>query len=57
MLLVVDKKPDDKLNFGWEWHSDTTHLELRSLGSILVAKIVPPSGGYTLFANQYMAYE
>ena len=56
-LLVVDKKPDDKLNFGWEWHSDTTHLEVPSLGSILVAKIVPPSGGDTFFANQYMAYE
>ena len=42
-LLVVDKKPEDKLNFGWEWHSDTSHLEVPSLGSILVAKIVPPS--------------
>ena len=56
-LLVVEKKPKDKLNFGWEWHSDTSHLEVPSLGSILTAKIVPPTGGDTLFANQYLAYE
>ena len=56
-LLVVDKKPEDKLNFGWEWHSDTSHLVVPSLGSVLAAKIVPPSGGDTLFANQYLAYE
>jgi alpha-ketoglutarate-dependent taurine dioxygenase len=56
-LLVIDKKPDDKLVFGWEWHSDTTHLDVPSLGSVLYAKLIPPVGGDTLFANQYMAYE
>ena len=56
-LLVIDKKPEDKLVFGWEWHSDTTHLEVPSLGSVLYAKVVPPVGGDTLFANQYLAYD
>jgi taurine dioxygenase len=56
-LLVIDKKPADKLVFGWEWHSDTTHLEVPSLGSILYSKIIPPVGGDTLFANQYLAYD
>jgi len=56
-LLVIDKKPSDKMVFGWEWHSDTTHLEVPSLGSVLLGKIVPPVGGDTLFANQYMAYD
>ncbi|MBT5108736.1 MAG: taurine dioxygenase [Rhodospirillaceae bacterium] len=56
-LLVIDKKPEDTMVFGWEWHSDTSHLETPSLGSILYAKIVPPSGGDTLFANQYLAYD
>lgn len=56
-LLVVEKKPEDTMVFGWEWHSDTSHLETPSLGSILYAKIVPPTGGDTLFANQYIAYE
>ena len=56
-LLVIDKTPEDKMVFGWEWHSDTTHLEVPTLGSILYAKILPPVGGDTLFANQYLAYE
>jgi len=56
-LLVIDKKPEDKMNFGWEWHTDTSHLEVPTLGSVLVAKQVPPVGGDTLFANQYLAYE
>jgi taurine dioxygenase len=56
-LLVIDKKPEDKLNFGWEWHSDTTHLPVPTLGSVLYAKIIPPVGGDTMFANQYMAYD
>ena len=56
-ILVVEKKPEDRLNFGSEWHSDTTYLESPTLGSILLAKEVPPVGGDTLFANQYLAYE
>lgn len=56
-ILVVEKQPEDRLNFGSEWHSDTTYLEAPTLGSILLAKEVPPVGGDTLFANQYRAYE
>jgi len=56
-LLVIDKKPETKLVFGWEWHSDTTHLEIPPLGSVLAAKLLPAVGGDTLFANQYLAYD
>lgn len=56
-LLVIDKKPDTGLVFGWEWHSDTTHLEVPPLGSVLAARQLPPVGGDTMFANQYMAYD
>ncbi|CAN5304160.1 TauD/TfdA family dioxygenase [soil metagenome] len=56
-LLVIDKKPETKLVFGWEWHSDTTHLEIPPLGSVLAAKVLPTVGGDTMFANQYLAYE
>lgn len=56
-LLVVETKPEDKMVFGWEWHSDTSHLETPTLGSILYAKVLPPVGGDTMFANQYLAYE
>ena len=56
-ILVVEKKPEDVINFGWEWHSDTSHLQVPSLGSILYALDVPKTGGDTMFANQYMAYD
>ncbi len=56
-LLIVETKPEDEKVFGWEWHSDTSHLEVPTLGSILYAKILPPTGGDTMFANQYLAYE
>jgi taurine dioxygenase len=56
-LLVLDKKPEDKVVFGWEWHSDTTNLEIPPLGSVLAARLLPSVGGDTLFANQYLAYD
>ena len=56
-ILVVEKKPSEKLNFGYEWHSDTTHLPIPPLGSILYALKVPQQGGDTMFANQYLAYD
>jgi taurine dioxygenase len=56
-LLIVETQPEDKMVFGWEWHTDTSHLEVPTLGSILYAKVLPPVGGDTMFANQYLAYE
>ena len=56
-ILVVEKKPEDTVNFGYEWHSDTTHLPIPPMGSILYAMEVPEHGGDTLFANQYLAYD
>jgi taurine dioxygenase len=38
------------------WHSDVTWRIEPSLGSILRARIVPPVGGDTLFANMILAY-
>lgn len=56
-VMRVFKEKEDKINFGGGWHSDMTFLEKPPLGSILYAKEVPPQGGDTMFANQYMAYE
>ena len=39
------------------WHSDTSYLEKPPMGTMLIAREVPPYGGDTLFANTYLAYE
>lgn len=39
------------------WHTDVTYQEAPSMGSILAAKKIPQSGGDTLFASMYAAYD
>ncbi len=39
------------------WHTDVTYQEAPSMGSILIARKIPESGGDTLFASMYAAYE
>ncbi len=39
------------------WHSDVTYQVAPSLGSILLARKIPESGGDTLFASMYAAYD
>jgi taurine dioxygenase len=56
-IIQVAKLEHETVNFGGIWHSDTTYLELPPMGTMLVAREVPPVGGDTLFANQYLAYE
>ncbi len=57
LIIEVKKLEHEKANFGGIWHSDTTYLELPPMGSMLLSQEVPPYGGDTLFANQYLAYE
>jgi taurine dioxygenase len=56
-LMVVVKEAHEKLAFGEIWHTDNAYLEKPPLGSFLYALDVPPYGGDTIFANQYLAYE
>ena len=56
-ITEVKKLEHERANFGGIWHSDTTYLERPPMGSMLYAREVPPFGGDTLFANQYLAFE
>ena len=57
MITEVLKKEDEKVNFGGVWHSDTTYQPCPPMATLLYAKTLPPTGGDTLFASQYHAYE
>ncbi len=56
-VIEVKKLEHERHNFGGIWHSDTAYLETPPMGSMLLAREVPPQGGDTEFASQYAAYE
>jgi alpha-ketoglutarate-dependent taurine dioxygenase len=57
LITPVIKLEHERNNFGGVWHSDTTYLERPPMASMLYALEVPPRGGDTIFASQYLAYE
>ena len=56
-IVMVRREPGDKHIVGEDWHTDTTMVAAPPMGAILYAIEVPPYGGDTCFANQYLAYE
>lgn len=58
-IALVVKEPAQQDNIGGGWHTDHSYDEIPALGSVLVARELPPkdAGGNTVFASMYDAYE
>lgn len=57
-ILEVRREPDEAVApFGGSWHSDWSFQEAPPAATILHAKIIPPVGGDTLYADGIAAYE
>ncbi len=56
-ITAVVKRPDQTIAFGGNWHTDTTYFPAPPMATMLLARALPPTGGDTQFANQYLAYE
>src|SRR3984893_12531865 len=57
MIAEVRKEPEQTRNIGGGWHTDHSYDEVPALGSMLYAREVPKTGGDTLFASMYAAYD
>ena len=56
-IVVIRRAPGDTRIVGEDWHSDTPACPAPPMASMLYGEQVPPHGGDTLFANQYLAYD
>ena len=56
-IAMVSKEPDQIANIGGGWHTDHSYDQEPALGSILVARELPESGGDTWFTSMYKAYD
>ncbi|MFN8025367.1 MAG: TauD/TfdA family dioxygenase [Acidimicrobiia bacterium] len=56
-IIAIAKLPHETVNFGGIWHSDTVYLQQPPMGTLLIAREIPPYGGDTLWANMYAAFE
>jgi len=56
-VIPIIKEPEAALNFGGDWHTDTSYKVCPPQATILYAVSVPPQGGDTLFADATRAYE
>ena len=56
-IAVVRKAAGQETNIGGAWHTDHSYDQVPAMGSILVARTLPPKGGDTLFAHMGAAYD
>lgn len=57
LITEVTKLPDETINFGGLWHTDTAYLEEPPMATMLLGRVVPPVGGDTIWASMYAAYD
>lgn len=50
-IAEVRKAEQQKTNIGGGWHTDHSYDQVPAMGSILLARETPPTGGDTLFAS------
>jgi taurine dioxygenase len=56
-IAEVRKAEKQTTNIGGGWHTDHSFDQIPAMGSILVARELPPVGGDTLFASMGAAYD
>ena len=56
-IAEVKKAETQFVNIGGGWHTDHSYDPVPAMGSVLVARELPPTGGDTLFASLGAAYD
>lgn len=56
-IAKVEKTETQTSNIGGGWHTDHSYDAAPAMGSVLLAIQTPPTGGDTLFADMYAAYD
>lgn len=56
-IAIVRKRADQTTNIGGGWHTDHSYDQIPAMGSVLVARHLPPSGGDTMWAHMGEAYD
>lgn len=56
-IAEVRKAEGQQTNIGGGWHTDHSYDQVPAMGSILLARETPPTGGDTLFASMSAAFD
>lgn len=56
-IAEVKKSETQETNIGGGWHTDHSYDQIPAMGSILLARETPPTGGDTLFSSMTAAFD